>query len=133
MGFKRNAGYAVRDGDFKLAAFLLHQSAERLYNCTLLVMTFYTPHVHNLAFLRTQAERLDRRLVYAWPRDTRKHQALFEKLKEAYVKARYSRHYRITADELAWLGEQIEELGRVVHTLCAERIAQLEHDAAPRA
>jgi predicted nucleotidyltransferase/HEPN domain-containing protein len=133
MGFKRNSGYAIRDGDFKLAAFLLHQSAERLYNCTLLVMTFYTPHVHNLAFLRTQAERLDRRLVYAWPRDTRKHQAMFEKLKEAYVKARYSPHYRITADELAWLAEQIEELGRVVHTLCAERIAQLEHDAAPRA
>jgi hypothetical protein len=27
---------------------------------------------------------------YAWPRDTRKQQATFEKLKEAYVKARYS-------------------------------------------
>jgi len=28
------------------------------------VSTFYTPHNHNLAFLRTQAERLDMRLVY---------------------------------------------------------------------
>jgi predicted nucleotidyltransferase len=39
----------------KEAAFILHQSAERLYHCVLLVCTFYTPHVHNLAFLRTQA------------------------------------------------------------------------------
>ncbi len=51
---------------------------------------------------------------------------MFEKLKEAYVKARYSRHYRISEEELTWLGEQVEELGRVVHTICTERIAQLE-------
>jgi predicted nucleotidyltransferase/HEPN domain-containing protein len=129
QSFKRNAGYAVRDGDFKLAAFLLHQAAERLYNCVLLVCTFYTPHVHNIGFLRTQAERLDRRLVYAWPRDTRKQQAMFEKLKEAYVKARYSPHFRISAEELAWLSEQVEELGRVVHDICNERLAELR-DAA---
>src|SRR3546814_1296910 len=55
---------------------------------------FRSPHVHNIRFLRTQAERLDRRLVYAWPTDTRRERALFEKLKEAYVKARYSKHYR---------------------------------------
>ena len=75
----------------------------------LLVCTFYTPHVHNLGFLRTQAERIDPRLTYVWPRDTRKDRARFEKLKEAYVKARYSKHYRITKEELEWLGEQVEE------------------------
>jgi predicted nucleotidyltransferase/HEPN domain-containing protein len=129
-GFKRNAGYAVNDRDFKLAAFLLHQATERLYHCVLLVCTFYTPHVHNLAFLRTQAERLDRRLVYVWPGDTRVERARFEKLKEAYVKARYSKHYRIIEEELTWLGTQVEELGRVVHVICAERIAELENKAA---
>jgi predicted nucleotidyltransferase len=45
MGFQRNAGYAVKDGDKKLAAFLFHQTAERLYHCVLLVCTFYTPHM----------------------------------------------------------------------------------------
>ncbi len=54
----------------------------------------------------------------------------FEKLKEAYVKARYSKHYRITEEELTWLGTQVEELGRVVHAICAERIAALENKAA---
>jgi HEPN domain-containing protein len=113
----------------KPAAFDLHQSAEFLYHCALLVVTFYTPHVHNLAFLRTQAERLDVRLVHVWPSDNRKQRAMFEKLKEAYVKARYSKHYRITDEELAWLGDQVEELGRVVHAICSERIAQLEATA----
>ena len=65
----------------------------------------------------------------AWPRDNRKHPAMFEKLKEAYVKARYSKHYRITAEEPAWLGEQVEELGRIVQAICEERIAMLEDTA----
>jgi predicted nucleotidyltransferase/HEPN domain-containing protein len=119
------AKFAVEQGLLKHAAFEFHQAAESLYHCVLLVVTFYTPHVHNLAFLRTQAERLDVRLVHVWPSDNRKQRAMFEKLKEAYVKARYSKHYRITGEELAWLGEQVEELGRVVHTICLERIAQL--------
>ncbi len=109
---------------FKDAAFDLRQTVERLYNCVLLVRIFYVPHVHNIGFLRTQAGRLDRRLVYAWPRDTRKQQAMFEKLKEAYVKARCSPHYQISAEELAWLVEQIRELGSVVHTICTERLAE---------
>jgi predicted nucleotidyltransferase/HEPN domain-containing protein len=128
--FLDSANDAAARGKGKLAAFLYHQAAERLYHCVLLVTTFYTPHVHNLAFLRTQAERLDRRLVYVWPGDTRVERARFEKLKEAYVKARYSKHYRITEDELTWLGTQVEELGRVVHAICAERIAELESKAA---
>src|SRR3546814_5984923 len=47
-------------------------------------------------------------------------------LKEAYVKARYSKHYRITEAELRWLGERVEELGRAVHAICSERIALLK-------
>lgn len=129
MGFRRNAGYAVNDGDYKLAAFLFHQTTERLYHCVLLVCTFYTPHVHNLGFLRTQAERIDPRLTHVWPRETKRDRARFEKLKEAYVKARYSKHYRITKEELEWLGEQVEELGRVVHEVCTERIEKLKAEA----
>ncbi len=120
------AKHAASQNFLKPAAFDLHQSAEFLYHCVLLVCTFYTPHVHNLGFLRTQAERLDRRLVHVWPADTRRERARFEKLKDAYVKARYSRHYRISAEELDWLSSQIEELGRVVQTICSERISELQ-------
>ena len=41
-------------------------------------------------------------------------------------KAGYSKHYRITKEELEWLGEQVEELGRVVHAVCTERLTKLE-------
>ena len=122
---------SVGQGRLKEAAFLMHQATERLYHCVLLVCTFYTPHVHNLGFLRTQAERIDRRLAYVWPMDTRRERAMFEKFKEGYVKARYSKHYRISAEELAWLGERVEELGRVVHAVCSERIQMLERNVAP--
>ena len=47
---------------------------------------------------------------------------MFEKLKDAYVKARDSKHYRISAEELTWLGTCVEELGRIVQTICLERI-----------
>ena len=127
-----NFGDDLARGWNKDAAFILHQATERLYHCVLLVCTFYTPHVHNLGFLRTQAERIDPRLTYVWPREIKKDRARFEKLKEAYVKARYSKHYRVTKEELEWLGTQVEELGRVVHEVCLERIEKLKADAKAR-
>jgi predicted nucleotidyltransferase/HEPN domain-containing protein len=117
--------FCVAQKDYRHAAFNLHQACESLYHCVLLVTTFYTPHVHNLGFLRTQAERQSNRLFEAWPRDNARARARFEKLKDAYVKARYSKHYRITEEELTWLGERIEELGRLVHEVCSARIAEL--------
>jgi len=128
-GRDKLAKYALQQGLLKHAAFEYHQAAESLYHCALLVSTFYTPHVHNLGFLRTQAERIDRRLIDVWPRETKADRAKFEKLKDAYVKARYSRHYRISEDELVWLGAQIETLGNVVQVICEERIEALNRSA----
>lgn len=126
-GRVRLAKFAIEQGLHKHAAFELHQAVESLYHCVMLVSSFYTPHVHNIAFLRTQADKLDRRLVDIWPRAKREDRARFEKLKDAYVKARYSKHYRISAEELAWLSERVEELGRAVHAVCTDRLAALKH------
>lgn len=123
------ARFHIEKHHSKKAAFDLHQTTEYLYHCVLLVCTFYTPHVHNLGFLRTQAERVDRRLLI-WPMESRKDRAMFAKLKDAYVKARYSRHYRITAEELDWLSARVEELGQAVHAVCSDRIAALGTAAA---
>jgi len=127
--FYGSAQHSISQGWSKKAAFDLHQAAERYYHCVLLVCTLYTPHVHNLGFLRTQAERIDARLIDAWPRENKADRARFEKLKEAYVKARYSRHYRISAEELAWLSERIDCLSKAVEVICAERIEALERRA----
>jgi len=110
----------------KEAAFLMHQSAEKFYSGLLLTLTFYAPYNHNIAFLRSLAEGLDRRLYGIWPETAHRERAMFQKLKEAYTKARYSKHYKISEEELTWLGERVEELGRVVHQVCSERIAALE-------
>ncbi len=123
------AKFDIAQSFYKDAAFDLHQTAERLYHCVLLVCTFYTPHVHNLAFLRTQAERIDPRLEEVWRTDNRRERAMFEKLKDAYVKARYSKHYRISEEELVWLCQRVEQLARVVEIVCLERIDKLERNA----
>jgi uncharacterized protein len=129
-GMMETARFSQTQGRLKDAAFLTHQATERLYHCVLLVCTFYTPHVHNLGFLRTQAERIDPRLIDAWPRESRADRSRFEKLKEAYVKARYSKHYQISEEELACLRSRVEVLGRTVQIICEERIALLEQSAA---
>ncbi|QLC25665.1 HEPN domain-containing protein [Parasphingopyxis algicola] len=121
-------GYA-KDGCKKgwnnSAAFQMHQAVERYYIALLLVLTNYSPATHNVKFLRSLAEEQDPRLIDVWPRETKADRRAFELLKRAYVEARYSEHYTITADELAWLGERAEALKDMVETICVERIRKL--------
>ncbi len=118
--------FGIEKSRHKWAAFQLHQATERLYHTLLLTCTFYTSHSHNIENLRKQGRRLDARLVYVWPDDTKDARRRFSLLKEAYVKARYSKHYRIEADDLAWLGERVQELSAIVQQVCAEHLAALE-------
>jgi predicted nucleotidyltransferase/HEPN domain-containing protein len=124
-GFVRGYQYALRDGDLNKAAFDLHQAVERLYHCVLLVRTLYSPKSHNLSRLRQLSEELEPRLKAVWPRETKFERRCFELLREAYVKARYSRHYRISSEELGWLGERVELLQRLVRDACEERLEEL--------
>ncbi|MFK4808580.1 nucleotidyltransferase and HEPN domain-containing protein [Devosia sp. ZW T5_3] len=111
------------------AAFLLHQSIEQAYATVLLVLTNYSPPSHNLKFLRMLAEDRDRRLIDAWPRDQHRYHAWFNVLNEAYVKARYSKHYEISEDALKWLIDHTEHLHALVLMVCEERLASLEQVA----
>jgi uncharacterized protein len=123
------ANYAVAQGWTNKAAFDLHQATERLYHCVLLTLTLYSPRAHKLNFLRSQAERLAPRLIDAWPRSTRFEQRCFELLRRAYVDARYSPRYKITAEELAWLSERVTALQALVKVTCEERLAALRAGA----
>jgi predicted nucleotidyltransferase/HEPN domain-containing protein len=109
----------------KNAAFLLHQATERLYICFLLVRTLYFPRSHNIKFLRSLAEDKEPRLVEAWPRATRQDRARFERLKRAYVEARYSASYAITREDLDLLAASITKLRDVVATVSQECLAEL--------
>jgi predicted nucleotidyltransferase/HEPN domain-containing protein len=115
----------LQKGYAKEAAFDLHQATERLYHCVILVRTLYSPKTHNLSRLRQLAEGFAPLLQGVWPRDTKFQRRCFELLREAYVKARYSRSYRISSDELEWIGSRIELLTKLVRSACEERIEEL--------
>jgi predicted nucleotidyltransferase/HEPN domain-containing protein len=123
--FRLLAIYALENGWQSRAAFLLHQTVESAYSCVLLTLTNYSPPSHNLKFLRGLAEDQDRRLVDAWPRDQHRFTAWYNILNEAYVKARYSKHFEITEEALTWLLDRIEHLHRVVENICEERLIEL--------
>lgn len=112
-------------GNLRLAAFQLHQSIETTYSTLLLTLTNYSPPSHNLKFLRGLAEDQDRRLVEAWPREQHRFTAWYNILNEAYVKARYSKHFEITEEALSWLLERTERLLRLVEMICTERLGDL--------
>jgi len=129
-GFKMSADFLIERGTTKLAAFNLHQATESLYQGLLLVLTLYAPRSHNLVHLRKITEPLEPRLREVWPQETKFQKRCFELLRAAYVKARYSRHYRITEEELAYLAERIELLRQIVAEASDRRLAELRAEGS---
>ena len=64
-------------------------------------------------------------LKLARPATTREGTRAYARLCEAYIKARYSREYRITAEQLEWLGSRVELLQALVRDACEHRIETL--------
>ena len=91
--------------------------------------TLYSPKTHNLNQLRQLAEAMEPRLKEIWPRSTKFERRCYELLRDAYVKARYSRHFRISDDELGCLSERVKLLQTIVRELCEARIAELAEAA----
>lgn len=116
---------AMDDQRLNIAAFELHQSVERLYHCLLLVLTLYTPKLHNIAKLRDIAEGVDPHLIEAWPRNTKFSRRCYERLRRAYVEARYSQHYEITREELDWIIQRIKVLQGIVEDICRKKLAPI--------
>ncbi len=123
--FADGSRFFLGKSNFALAAFMLHQAVETAYSCLLLTLTNYSPPSHNIKFLRGIAEDQDRRLIEAWPRDQHRFTAWYNILNEAYVKARYSKHFDITEEALTWMLERTEHLHRIAEVICKERLAAL--------
>ncbi len=121
-GFRAQAEFAMQNSRPKIAAFEYHQAVERLYHCVLLVFTLYSPKSHKLNFLRSHCEDIVPSLKEAWPREGKFERRCFELLRLAYVNARYSDHYAITDEELAWAGEHVAKLQALVEAACTGRL-----------
>ncbi len=125
VDFYEQAKFALGRERPKVAAFEMHQATERFYHCLFLVLTLYSPKTHNLNQLRKLAEGFEPRLAKIWPTETKFEKRCYELLRAAYVKARYSRHYRITSEELTWLEGRVFALRQLVSEICAARLEQL--------
>lgn len=126
--FLKGSKFYVSERHVRVAAFELHQALEQAYSCVLLTLTNYGPPSHNIKFLRSLAEEQDRRLAHAFPRDQHRERAWFNTLNEAYVKARYSKHYEISDDALTWLSERTGRLLKSVKEACTDHLARLESE-----
>jgi len=115
----------------KKTAFLLHQSVEALYIGLLLVLTLHSPKAHNLVHLRKMTEPLVPRLAEAWPHETKFQKRCFELLRSAYVKSRYSKHYKISDEELAYVTERVAVLREIVRDAAEARLSELRNLARP--
>lgn len=125
QNFLTLAEAAREKGMLKEAAFLLHQVTERLYHCLFLVRTLYSPKTHKLSRLRDMAEEMEPSLRGVWLRENRFQKRCFSLLRDAYVKARYSRSYVITTEQLDWIAERVAVLQDLVRAACESRIETL--------
>lgn len=125
--FLRQYSYALKDKELKIAVFLLHQATERYLACLLLVLTNYKPYTHNLKPLNSLAISQDDRITEVFPQENKIQRRRFQLLKNAYVDARYSEHYKITQEELEWLAERVKYLQELTEKLCQAKIASFDH------
>jgi predicted nucleotidyltransferase/HEPN domain-containing protein len=122
--FLGTARYAMNQGWKNKAAFDFHQATERLYHTVLLVFRLYSPKSHRLNFLRSHCEEIAHELIAAWPREDKFERKCFEKLRLAYVDARYSPHYALTDEQIGWIAERVGVLETLVREVCERRLAQ---------
>lgn len=127
--FIETAAFTRGRGFTRKTAFLLHQAVETLYAGLLLVLTGYSPKSHKLTNLRKLTEPLVDGLAEAWPHETKLQRRSFELLRAAYVKGRYSKHFKITDEELAYLIERIGILRSFIDAACLKRLNELRDHA----
>ncbi len=116
-------------GRHNIAAFNLHQATERYLATVLLVFSAYKPRIHNIETLYKQVCSQHAGFRVAFPRTTPEERTRFKLLKKAYIDSRYNEHYRITTEELTWLGQRVRVLRDLTGPLCQEKIDNLAQAA----
>ena len=118
----RTCQLVLKEGFYKKAAFFLHQAAEAFYGTVLLVHTNYKPKTHDLDTLRRLAANHDPAFFTAFPLRTKQERDRFDKLRQAYVGARYYDDYKITPQELKYLARCVELLRDQTETSCETKM-----------
>lgn len=109
----------------KMAAFMLHQVAERCYVGLIQVMTGYRAGTHNLEKLLRYTRSFSAELCQLFPRNNDKEEHLFRQLQKAYIHSRYKDDYAVNEQELLVLKDRLGKLLDIVKKLCEERIVSM--------
>jgi uncharacterized protein len=110
---------------FAMAAFMLHQVAERSYVELVQVITGYRAGTHNLEKLSRYAKSFSADIALVFPRNTDKEERLFRQLQRAYIHTRYKDDYVITASEIEELMVRVKKLLELSGEACERKIAAL--------
>jgi predicted nucleotidyltransferase/HEPN domain-containing protein len=122
VGFYGQFEYAVTKGEYKIAAFELHQAVERFYSAILLVFTNYRPKIHDLETLTHMVGGCDPAFLTVFPQATPEQKEAFDLLRRAYIEARYSSAYKITKEQLEYLAQRVTKLQDLTKKICEARI-----------
>lgn len=123
--FLSGAGFYRDQNNLRMAAFLLHQTCEHLYQCVSWTLTLHGRRTHDLEELRAFAEEKREGLRGIWPRADRFERRCFALIRRAYVEARYEATFAVSANEIAWATERAAMLFRCVGSLCRDYLCTL--------
>jgi HEPN domain-containing protein/predicted nucleotidyltransferase len=113
-------------GNYKKAAFELHQAVECYYAAILLVFTLYKPKIHHIDKLGRQAAGHNPELLTIFPKGTEEERHRFKLLQKAYIEARYKKKsFNITREELEWLAERVKILRELTEKICKKKIESI--------
>ncbi|MFY9589199.1 HEPN domain-containing protein [Rickettsia endosymbiont of Halotydeus destructor] len=121
-GFLIDCKYPLERGELNKSAFYLHQATESFYSSILLVFSRYKPKLHDIKKLGGRAANYNSELWEVFPKATPEQKECFKLLRDAYVKARYDKNYRISKEQLLYLIERVEKLKNITERICLERI-----------
>lgn len=124
--FLRLGKSALDENDHNISAFLLHQATEHLLNCALLVLSNYKPKTHDLESLLKLCCSQSNNFLNIFNRADGWQKICFEKLRSAYIEARYEKSFTITTDQLIYLIARVEVLQDATRKVCQDWIARLD-------
>lgn len=108
--------------NYRLGAFLLHQSCERFYCAICLVFTNYRPKCHKLDRLIMITKELSREIVNTFPMNNDFEKRCFDLLCRAYIEARYNINFKVTKEEYEYMLTRVEVLKDITKRICSEKI-----------
>ena len=116
--FNRYFHVGMNDGDFKGAAFNLHQMVEFLFNCILLVFNGYEAKTHDLKRLNKLCAANSNNFLTIFPTILPEEKRSFFLLQKAYLQSRYGEEYEINRDQLEYLSSRADILLGIVIEDC---------------